>query len=409
MLVVDGAKSDKPWEKVIFNIRVDDHTDPIAELARLLNVQRAYRLMNEGDELLAKKEFEAAMQKYSSTQKFAPHIDEIPFWIAVTLADTGQLENALPIFTRIFKINPGWAELVKRLPKAGLLREDEEMMKKFWRQKQNNMKNHLVEPNDKVELAHIDPNDCGKWEGEKEEAKAFLAELTQRLDKLQGLLYAEHKHKVLIVLQGLDGAGKDGTIRAVFEGVNPQGVRVANFKVPTLTELEHDYLWRIHAQVPAKGELAIFNRSHYEDVLVVRVHNLAPEETWKKRFNQIVEFERLLIEEGTTIFKFFLHIDREEQKTRFLERLDEPTKQWKFNPKDIEERKLWDQYMQAYEDVLNKTSTDFAPWYIIPSNHNWYRNMAIAEIIVNGLENLKMKYPSLNGDIDQYKQALNKT
>ena len=268
------------------------------------------------------------------------------------------------------------------------------------------MNDILVNPGEKIYLAQINPEDCGKWEGKKEDAKLYLSELTQKLDKLQEMLYAEHLHKVLIVLQGMDSAGKDGTIRSVFEGVNPQGVRVANFKAPTLTELNHDYLWRIHAQVPVKGELVIFNRSHYEDVLVVRVHNLVSEELWKKRFNQIVEFERLLVEEGTTLFKFFLHIDLQEQKTRFLERLDDPTKQWKFNPKDIDERKLWDQYMDAYEDVLNKTSTDFAPWYVIPSNHNWYRNIVIAEIIVNRLEVLNMKYPPLSGDLTQYKKAI---
>jgi PPK2 family polyphosphate:nucleotide phosphotransferase len=267
--------------------------------------------------------------------------------------------------------------------------------------------NHLkINPNSKILLGEINANDSGEWEGKKEDAKKRLLELTIRLDQLQEILYAEHKHKVLIILQGLDGGGKDGTIRAVFDGVNPQGVQVANFKAPSSIELDHDYLWRIHAQVPKKGEIVIFNRSHYEDVLIVRVHNLVGQDVWEKRYQHILEFERMLSDEGTVILKFFLYIDQEEQKKRFLERLADPTKQWKFNPNDLQERKLWDKYMLAYEAMLNKTSSEFAPWYLIPSNRNWYRNLVIASIIVEKLESLNMQYPVISGDIQQYTNEL---
>jgi len=218
-------------------------------------------------------------------------------------------------------------------------------------------------------------------------------ELNERLEELQELLYAEHKHKVLIVLQAMDTGGKDGTIRHVFEGVNPQGVRVASFKKPTLEELDHDFLWRVHKQVPGKGEIVIFNRSHYEDVLVVRVHNLAPKEVWSKRYDHINGFERMLVDEGTTILKFFLHIDLDEQKERLQARLDEPNKRWKFNPDDLEERKLWPKYVKAYEDAISKTSTSWAPWYIVPANRKWYRNLVVGTVVIEALEDLNMRHP----------------
>ena len=224
--------------------------------------------------------------------------------------------------------------------------------------------------------------------------------------ELQSLLYAQHKHKVLIVLQAMDSGGKDGTIRSIFKGVNPQGVRVASFKVPTPEEIEHDYLWRIHKQTPRNGEIVIFNRSHYEDVLVVRVHELVPEEKWQKRYKQIYNFEKLLVEEGTTILKFFLHISKDEQKERFLERITLPKKQWKFNPNDIEERKLWTKYMHAYQDALSKTSSSNTPWFVIPANKNWYRDLVITKITVNALEKLKMEYPNPVENIEQYKNML---
>ena len=263
------------------------------------------------------------------------------------------------------------------------------------------MKRYRVKPGAKVNLKDWDPNDKSKFEAGKQEGKAYLLELNQQLEALQELLYAEGKHKVLVVLQGMDTAGKDGTIRHVFEGVNPQGVRVASFKVPTPQELAHDYLWRVHRQTPGSGEIMIFNRSHYEDVLVVRVHNLVPEEVWRRRYDQINNFERLLAEEGTTILKFFLHINLDEQKERLQARLDEPDKNWKFSTGDLKERKLWPQYTKAYEDVLSKTSTEWAPWYIVPANRKWYRNLVVGSVMIETLKDLKMQYPQPEEGLDQ--------
>jgi len=268
------------------------------------------------------------------------------------------------------------------------------------------MDKYRVKPGKKIALRDFDPNDRGDMQGEKDKGIEKLAKLRLELNQLQELLYAEHKHKLLIVLQAMDTAGKDGTIRSVFEGVNPQGVRVANFKAPTVPELDHDYLWRVHAQVPGKGEITIFNRSQYEDVLVVRVHNLVPETVWKKRYQHINAFERMLADESTTILKFYLNIDAEEQKQRFLERLNTPEKNWKFNPSDLSERKLWPQYIQAYEDALNETSTDWAPWYVVPANHNWYRNLVVVSVIVGTLKGLKMSFPKPDEDLAQYRKAL---
>jgi len=255
------------------------------------------------------------------------------------------------------------------------------------------MERYHVEPGSKINLSQWDPNDKSAFGGSKREAREALRALNERLEALQELLYAEHKHKVLIVLQAMDTGGKDGTIRHVFEGVDPQGVKVASFKVPTPEELDHDYLWRVHKQVPARGEIVIFNRSHYEDVLVVRVHNLAPPAVWGRRYAHINDFERLLVEEGTTILKFFLHIGLDEQKERLQARLDEPHKRWKFNLGDLDERRLWPEYERAYEDVLSKTSTEQAPWYIVPANRKWYRNLVVATVLVETLEGLNMDYP----------------
>ncbi|RPH96074.1 MAG: polyphosphate kinase 2 family protein, partial [Calditrichaeota bacterium] len=240
------------------------------------------------------------------------------------------------------------------------------------------LKKLLVPPGKQIDLSQWDAEGSKGFAGDKQAGAEELLKLTQRLEILQELLYAEQKHKVLVVLQGMDTSGKDGVIRHVFEGVNPQGVRVAGFKVPTQVELAHDYLWRIHQQTPGRGEIVIFNRSHYEDVLVVRVHDLVPAKIWKRRFDHINQFEKMLAEEGTTIFKFFLHIDADEQKKRLQERLDKPEKHWKFNVSDLEERKLWPEYQNAYEEVLGRTSTKWAPWYIIPANKKWRRNLAIA-------------------------------
>ncbi|HEX9385360.1 MAG TPA: polyphosphate kinase 2 family protein [Anaerolineales bacterium] len=254
------------------------------------------------------------------------------------------------------------------------------------------MKRYLVEPGTKVKLSEWDPNDTSEFRGGREQARIEIEKLNHRLEQLQEVLYAEHKHKVLIVLQAMDTGGKDGAIRHVFEGVNPNGTRVANFKEPSEEEKDHDYLWRIHKQVPAKGEIVIFNRSHYEEVLIVRVHKLVSPDVWKQRFDQINAFEQILAENRTTILKFYLHIDKDEQKKRLQARLNDPNKHWKFRKGDLEERKLWPEYMQAYEDVLNKTSTAGAPWFIVPANHKWYRDLVISSVLIETLAGLKMKF-----------------
>lgn len=261
------------------------------------------------------------------------------------------------------------------------------------------MDRYQITPNSNVNLSKVDPANSAEFDGGKQEAKKDLLGLNDELEILQEMLYAQHKHKVLIVLQGMDTSGKDGVIRHVFEGVNPQGVKVASFKVPTRIELDHDYLWRVHAQVPGRGEIVIFNRSHYEDVLVVRVHNLVPETVWSKRFKQINDFEQMLVEEGVTILKFFLHISPEKQKERLLARLQKERKHWKYNPDDLKERQLWQQYWKAYEDVLSKTSTSVAPWHVIPADRKWYRNWVIARTLVNALKELKMEYPEPDYDV----------
>jgi len=262
------------------------------------------------------------------------------------------------------------------------------------------VKKYCVKPGAKVDLKKFNPNDKNYFKGEKEDSKDELLKINAKLEELQEMLYAEHKHRVLVVLQAMDSGGKDGTIRHVFDGVNPQGVKVASFKVPTKEELDHDYLWRVHKFTPGKGEIVIFNRSHYEDVLVVRVHDLVPKSVWRRRFKHIRDFERILADEGITILKFFLHIDLDEQKERFQARLDTSHKQWKFRLGDLEERKLWDNYQTAYEEAISKTSTEWAPWYIIPANSKWYRNLVISRIIVETLESLNMSYPEPEEDLE---------
>ena len=266
------------------------------------------------------------------------------------------------------------------------------------------MDQYLVSPNTQVDLSQFVTHYSGKIK--KKQGQAKLMELRKEFKSLQELLYAEHKHQVLIVLQGIDTAGKDGTIRYVFGDVNPQGTYVASFKVPTHKELAHDYLWRIHQHTPAKGDIAIFNRSHYEDVLVVRVHNLVPPEVWQKRYHHINEFERTLADEGATILKFFLNISKEEQAERFLSRLDRANKRWKFNPSDLDERQYWDEYQHAFEAMLSQTSTPWAPWYVVPSDRKWYRNLVVASIIVNKLKSLNMQYPEEIPGIDSYRSTL---
>lgn len=250
----------------------------------------------------------------------------------------------------------------------------------------------------KVRFSQFDPDETAGFPGKKEEGLEELASLRRKLEPLQEMLYAEHKHKVLVVLQGIDTSGKDGTIRRVFEGVNPQGVRVVRFREPTPDEQDHDFLWRAHRQTPGNGEMVIFNRSHYEGVLVERVHKLVPKAVWQRRYRQINEFERLLSEEGTRILKFFLHIDAKEQKKRLQARLDDPSKQWKFNESDLRERKFWTEYMKAYEAALEKTSTERAPWYLVPANHGWFRDLVVCSVLVQALQTLKPRYPPIAVD-----------
>ncbi|HRA21601.1 MAG TPA: polyphosphate kinase 2 family protein [Anaerolineae bacterium] len=252
---------------------------------------------------------------------------------------------------------------------------------------------YRVRPGQRFRLADCDPEDNSTFDGEREAAEAEFAALNDRLEALQELLHAEGRHRVLVVLQAMDTGGKDGVIRKVFEGVNPTGVRVASFKVPTAPEMARDYLWRAHQQVPANGELVIFNRSHYEDLLVVRVHELAPEKRWRRRFDHIQAWEQMLADEGTTIVKFFLHISKDEQRQRLQDRLDDPEKRWKFSLGDLKEREHWNDYQAAYEEVIDRTSTDSAPWYVIPANRKWYRDLVICRILVATLESLDMTFP----------------
>ena len=236
---------------------------------------------------------------------------------------------------------------------------------------------------------------------DKEETKIETKQLRDRLRELQTTLFADKSQALLIVLQAMDAGGKDGTIKRVFTGVNPQGVKVNGFKQPTSEELAHDFLWRIHQHTPEKGYIGIFNRSHYEDVLVVRVNNLVPKSVWSKRYDHINHFERLLVDSGTRILKFFLHIDRDEQKERFEERLERPDKNWKFSRGDLKVRDQWDDYMEAYEDAIFKCHTEYAPWFIIPANRKWYRNYVIMKTIINTLEDMNLKYPEPETGLDQ--------
>jgi PPK2 family polyphosphate:nucleotide phosphotransferase len=259
----------------------------------------------------------------------------------------------------------------------------------------------LVPPNSKFKLAKIDAGDTHRVQ--KTDAEDRLAKNLDRLSVLQYLLYADANRAMLVVLQGIDAAGKDGTIRHVMSGMNPQGVTVTAFKVPEGAEKRHDYLWRIHNAVPEHGMIGIFNRSHYEDVLVARVHNLVPKSVWSKRYQQINDFERMLSENGITIVKFLLYISKDEQAERFRERLDDKSKNWKFSPADIRERTYWDRYIEAYEDMLNRCSTDWAPWLVVPSNRKWFRNLSVSEIIRQKLEGMNLTYPKPTADLSQIK------
>ena len=260
-----------------------------------------------------------------------------------------------------------------------------------------------VEHNSNLKLDKIDPDFKNKHE-DKVSAEAEIAEHVDKMRELQYLLYAEGKRSLLVCLQALDAAGKDGTINHVLGAMNPQGCHVFGFKAPSKEELAHDFLWRIHARTPGKGEVVIFNRSHYESVLVERVHNLVPKEIWSERYDLINEFERGLVANGTHIIKIFLHISADEQLRRFKQRIDDPARHWKISESDYSERKLWDDYQKAYEEAISKTSTKHAPWYVIPSNHKWFRNLAVSNIIVDTLKSLDMEFPAPTVDTVKIRQ-----
>jgi PPK2 family polyphosphate:nucleotide phosphotransferase len=257
-----------------------------------------------------------------------------------------------------------------------------------------------LSPGQSVNLADI-PTSGKVYLDDKDGSKETLMALRNELIEAQVRFYAEGKRKLLVVFQAMDAGGKDGTTRAVFEGVNPQGVQVTSFKAPSKEELAHDYLWRVHQKVPATGMIGVFNRSHYEDILVVRVDNLVPEAVWRPRYEQINHFEKLLAETGTTILKFYLHISSEEQKKGFQDRLTDPTKHWKFSPEDLKKREDWDAYWEAYNEALARTTTSYAPWYVVPGDQNWYRNLVVASAIVATMRELNPQYPVPDIDFDK--------
>jgi len=250
----------------------------------------------------------------------------------------------------------------------------------------------VVEPGRKVRLAKIDPSYTGKHESH-EKALPVIRKHLERMDKLQYLLYADADQSLLVVLQALDAAGKDGVVRHLFSGMNPQGTSVVGFKQPSKIESDHDFLWRVHQHAPGKGEIAIFNRSHYEDVLVVRVHELVPRKVWSKRYDLINDFEKLLVQNRTRVLKFYLHISPDEQLARFEQRLEDPSRHWKISVSDYSERELWPKYVAAYEEAIEETSTKHAPWFVVPSNHKWFRNLAISEIIADTMEEMGLELP----------------
>jgi PPK2 family polyphosphate:nucleotide phosphotransferase len=266
----------------------------------------------------------------------------------------------------------------------------------------NFSKELIIKPGHKVQLRKYDPGGTLGWD-KGHATKASLAKTLGKLDQLQNLLYADHKHALLVVVQGLDAAGKDGTIRHVMSGVNPQGCRVTSFKTPSPEEAAHDFLWRVHQAVPPYGDIGIFNRSHYEDVLIVRVHNIVPKQVWSERYEQINEFERILQQNNVRTLKFFLHISKDEQKKRFMERIDDPDKRWKISQADFEERKFWDDYLEAYEDALTRCNTKRAPWFIIPADKKWFRNLAVSHIMVETLEEMGLKFPPATIDVKKLK------
>ena len=261
----------------------------------------------------------------------------------------------------------------------------------------------MVKPGEEVKLSKIDPDETFKTDKDAETLE-LTAKYTKELTELQNHLYAENRHSLLIVLQGMDAAGKDGVINHVLAPLNPQGCRCQPFKAPTELDLAHDFLWRVHRAAPRKGEIVIFNRSHYEDVLVQRVHNLVPKEVWSERYELINDFEKLLWKSGTTIVKFFLHISEEEQLKRFKQRLEDPERNWKISQSDYSERTYWDEYRKAFEEALSRCSFNHAPWYVIPSNHKYFRNLAISQILADTLRDLDMQMPPCKVDLEKIRQ-----
>jgi len=258
----------------------------------------------------------------------------------------------------------------------------------------------VVKPGTRVRLSRHDPDETFGF-NDRNKAADLLAENIERMAGLQYRLYAEGRRALLIVLQAMDAGGKDGIIRHVMSGLNPQGCRVTSFKVPSAEELAHDFLWRIHKAVPGRGEIGVFNRSHYEDVLIVRVHGLVPKAVWSDRYDQINRFEEILARNNVVIRKFFLHVSKDEQRERLEARLKDPEKNWKVNPKDFDERRLWGDYMEAYEEALTRCSTDHAPWFVIPANRKWFRNLAVSSIIRETLEAMNMKFPKPSCDLSR--------
>ena len=265
------------------------------------------------------------------------------------------------------------------------------------------MKSHRVDPDTKIKLTKIASDDTGTYDAKddgKTRAQKKTEGLLEKLRALQERLYASGSQSLLIVLQGMDTSGKDGTIKHVMSGVNPQGCSVTSFKAPSTREISHDFLWRVHQETPSKGRIGLFNRSHYEDVLITRVHGMISDKIAKERLERIVDFERLLYQNDTTIVKFFLHISKDEQRKRLEARLRDPEKQWKFSPNDLVERKLWDKYQSVYEDAISATSTEEAPWYVVPADYKWYRNLVVAETVVAALEGMKLRYPPPPAGVD---------
>jgi PPK2 family polyphosphate:nucleotide phosphotransferase len=264
-------------------------------------------------------------------------------------------------------------------------------------------KEFAVEPGSRVRLARIDPEKTGEHQSH-DKAAPEIGKQIERMDRLQYRLYADAGQSMLIVLQAPDAGGKDGVIRHLFSGMDPQGTSVFAFKEPSRSELAHDFLWRAHLHAPSRGEVAIYNRSHYEDVLVVRVHDLVPRSVWSRRYDLINEFERALAENRTRILKFYLHISLDEQLARFMQRLDDPSRNWKISERDYSERKLWAKYIEAYEEAISSTSTKWAPWYVIPANHKWFRNLAISHIVADTMEEMDLRSPPPRVDLDEIRR-----